>query len=195
MTFSFSNLTRLYTTWQHRHKSTMMCAILTRMLVWWCADPYDDPDSYSLWLWLWLWLWCQLHDTTRLTNTVQDMTRHDKKTIQCNTMQYNTKDLKTIQYKTLLLTFQSFSRQDKTTKQNKIRANYHAAETWQQAFVPERSKGAVSRTAIERCVGSNPTGCILLFPIHDPTLRGCALDPEEPADERCRLMTHKEKGM
>ena len=29
-----------------------------------------------------------------------------------------------------------------------------------EAFVPEWSKGAVSRTAIERCVGSNPTGCI-----------------------------------
>ena len=26
--------------------------------------------------------------------------------------------------------------------------------------MPEWSKGAVSRTAIERCVGSNPTGCI-----------------------------------
>ncbi|ELP85994.1 hypothetical protein EIN_256760 [Entamoeba invadens IP1] len=33
-----------------------------------------------------------------------------------------------------------------------------------QAFVPEWSKGAVSRTAIARCVGSNPTGCILLSP-------------------------------
>ena len=29
-----------------------------------------------------------------------------------------------------------------------------------KASVPEWSKGAVSRTAIERCVGSNPTGCI-----------------------------------
>ena len=28
--------------------------------------------------------------------------------------------------------------------------------------MPEWSKGAVSRTAIERCVGSNPTGCIFL---------------------------------
>ena len=28
--------------------------------------------------------------------------------------------------------------------------------------MPEWSKGAVSRTAIERCVGSNPTGCILI---------------------------------
>lgn len=193
MTFSFSNLTRLFTTWQHRHKSTMMCAILTRMLVWWCADPYDDPDSYSLWLWL--WLWCQLHDTTRLTNTVQDktwqdMTKKQYNAIQCNTIQKIWKQYNTIHYFWLFNPFQ-----DKTRQQNKIRANYHAAETWQQAFVPERSKGAVSRTAIERCVGSNPTGCILLFPIHDPTLRGCALDPEEPADERCRLMTHKEKGM
>ena len=29
--------------------------------------------------------------------------------------------------------------------------------------MPERSKGAVSRTAIERCVGSNPTGCIFAW--------------------------------
>ena len=29
--------------------------------------------------------------------------------------------------------------------------------------MPEWSKGAVSRTAIERCVGSNPTGCIFVL--------------------------------
>ena len=33
-------------------------------------------------------------------------------------------------------------------------------QKYREAFVPEWSKGAVSRTAIERCVGSNPTGCI-----------------------------------
>ena len=30
-----------------------------------------------------------------------------------------------------------------------------------KAFVPEWSKGADLSSAIERCVGSNPTGCIL----------------------------------
>lgn len=109
MTFSFSNLTPLFTTWQHRHKSTMMCAIMTRMLVWWCADTYDDPDYYSLWLWL--WLWCQLHDTTRLTNTVQDKTWQDLTKKQYNTIQKIWK-----QNNTILLTFQSFSRQDNKTK-------------------------------------------------------------------------------
>ena len=29
-----------------------------------------------------------------------------------------------------------------------------------KAFVPEWSKGADLSSAIERCVGSNPTGCI-----------------------------------
>ena len=119
---------------------------------------------------------------------IQSSTRQDK-TFQ--SFSINDNKIQDNQYKTR----QDNKIQEKTRQDNKIRANYHTAETWQQAFVPERSKGAVSRTAIERCVGSNPTGCILLFPIHDPTLRGCALDPEEPTDERCRLMTHKEKGM
>ena len=38
--------------------------------------------------------------------------------------------------------------------------NSAIAQAYREAFVPEWSKGAVSRTAIERCVGSNPTGCI-----------------------------------
>ena len=32
-----------------------------------------------------------------------------------------------------------------------------------KAFVPEWSKGADLSSAIERCVGSNPTGCIFVF--------------------------------
>ena len=31
-----------------------------------------------------------------------------------------------------------------------------------KAFVPEWSKGADLSSAIERCVGSNPTGCIFI---------------------------------
>ena len=161
MTFSFSNLTPLFTTWQHRHKSTMMCAILTRML----SDDVPTPMTTQI---LILYDYDYDYDANYMTQQdwpIQYKTRHDKK--QYNAIQYKRFENNTIQYNTIHLTFQSFSRQDKTTKQNKIRANYHAAETWQQAFVPERSKGAVSRTAIERCVGSNPTGCILLFPMPD----------------------------
>ena len=94
------------------------CAILTCMLVCWCADAH--ADSYSL------WLWCQLHDPPWHTKTdqyspVQDKTRQDfsiffnkwqqntRQSIQDKTRQQNTRKDKTRQQNT---------RKDKTRQQN-----------------------------------------------------------------------------
>ena len=38
----------------------------------------------------------------------------------------------------------------------------HSISVICKAFVPEWSKGADLSSAIERCVGSNPTGCIFV---------------------------------
>lgn len=111
------------------------------------------------------------------SSTRQDKTRQDF-SIFFNKWQYKTNNKRQDNK------IQDNKIQDKTRQDNKIRANYHTAETWQQAFVPERSKGAVSRTAIERCVGSNPTGCILLFAPTDATheVAPCSEEPTRYVD-------------
>ena len=51
-------------------------------------------------------------------------------------------------------------RKIKKGKKEKAGTSCNEKSSNKEAFVPEWSKGSVSRTDIERCVGSNPTGCI-----------------------------------